>query len=165
MSLWSKRAPEERALLGPSFLAILLWQAANGYEDEAKTGLPFDVAFLVLPIVLHRETRELLPKTVSTSLAFWLNQYPLICARIADRARVIVPFTKEAIVFGGIYGLLSVIDFEIIANLDWQRKIRSSLKNTSDEVRVCAKQANFTGRWFARAGSSQTVMALLGVRP
>lgn len=165
MSTWRERVPEERALLVPSFSALLLWQAAVGYEAEANIGLPFDAAFLVLPIVLHRDTRESLPKTVATSLAVWLDQYPLIRARTADRARVIVPFAKEAIMFGGIHGLLSVTADAVTANSDWKRKVSSGLKETSDEVRACAKRAEFVGKWFAKAGGGRTVMVLMGVRP
>lgn len=162
---WGERAPEERALLVPSLSAVLLWQAAVGHQAAINSGLPFDTAFLVLPIVLHRETRESLPKSVATSLAVWLDEHPLVRARMADRARVIVPYTKEAIMFGGTHGLLSITGYEVKANPDWKRKVVSGLKGTSDEVRACAKRAEFVGRWFAKAGSSRTVMALLGVRP
>ncbi|RII28383.1 MAG: hypothetical protein CXR31_00355 [Geobacter sp.] len=165
MSAWNERAFEERALLVPSFSSVLIWYAAVGHQTEAESGLPFDASFLVLPIVLHRETRELLPKTVATSLAVWLDEHPLVRARIADRAQVIVPFTKEAIVFGGIHGLIRVTGHEVVANPDWKRQVAAGLKNTSDEVKACAKRAEFVGRWFAKTGSCRTVMALLGVRP
>jgi hypothetical protein len=35
----------------------------------------------------------------------------------------------------------------------------------SDEVRECAKRAEFVGKWLAQTGSAPTVLALLGVRP
>lgn len=165
MTPWMNRPAEERALLNPGFCGCLLWQAAAGYSSAANSPLPFDVAFLVLPTVLHRETRELLPKAVTTSLAVWLQDNPLNRSRIADRARTLVPFTKDAMMFGGAHGLLDLKDGAVAANSDWKKIIAGELKDSSDEVRICAKRAEFVGKWFAKAGSPDTVMAILGVRP
>jgi hypothetical protein len=165
MMSWIHRPAEEKALLNPSFCSTLLWQAAIGYAADAGAPLPFDVTFLVLPIVLHRETREALPKAVTTSLAVWLNENSLVRPRIADRATKLVTFTKEALMFGGVHGLLDLTNGIVAANIDWKRKITAMLKGSTDEVRACAKRAEFVGRWFAKAGSPGTVMALVGVKP
>lgn len=165
MTPWTSRSPEERALLNPSFFSLLFWQAATGHMDEGGVGLPFGTAFLVLPIVLHRETREALPKTVTTSLPVWLDDNGLVRAQLAARARTLVPYTREALLFGGVRGFLAVSTATVSAEQGWKRKISSELKRSSDEVRSCAKRADFLGRWFARAGSPATVMALMGVRP
>jgi len=165
MTLWIDRSPEERGLLNPSFCAVLLWHAAQGHTANSKIALPFETAFLVLPIVLHRETRESLPRTVATSLAVWLDETSLARSRIADRSRILVPFTKEALIFGGRHGLLVLKTGVIEANLDWKRKVAASLKVCSDEVRMCAKRAEFVGKWFGKTAGPATVMALIGVRP
>jgi Family of unknown function (DUF6521) len=162
---WMSRPAEERALLNPSFCSCLLWQASAGYEDAANAPLPFDVAFLVLPMVLHRDTRESLPKLVKTSLAVWLGDNPLSRSRVADRARTLSPFTKDAMMFGGVHGLFDLKGGAITPNGDWEKRIAADLKDSTDEVRTCSKRAEFVGRWFARAGSPRTVLAILGVRP
>lgn len=162
---WIHRPAEEKALLNPSFCSALLWQAAIGYTTDAEASLPFDLAFLVLPVILHRETREALPKSTTTSLAVWLNENPLVRPRIADRAAKLVTFTKEALLFGGVHGLLDLTSGMVAANKDWKRKINAMQKESTDEVRTCAKRAEFVGRWFAKAGSPGTVMALIGVKP
>jgi hypothetical protein len=46
-----------------------------------------------------------------------------------------------------------------------KKRVAAGLKPTSDEVRECAKRAEFLGRWLEKAGGTETVMALLGVRP
>ena len=58
MSQWTSRPTEERALLNPSFCSCLLWQASVGYGSAGHAPLPFDISFLVLPTVLHRETQS-----------------------------------------------------------------------------------------------------------
>lgn len=165
MTQWLNRSPEERALLNPSFFSLLFWHAATGHMVEGGAGLPFGTAFLVLPIVLHRETRESLPKTVTTSLPVWLENNQLVRARLAERARTLVPYTKESLIFGGIRGMLKVSADVVSTEQGWKRKISAELRRSSDEVRSCAKRADFLGRWFARTGSPATVMALMGVRP
>ena len=165
MSQWTSRPAEERALLNPSFCSCLLWQASVGYEGVAQAPLPFDISFIVLPTVLHRETRESLPKVVRTSLAAWINDNPLARTHIADRARTLVPFTKEAMMYGGIHGLFKLQRGAIAANPEWRNRIAADLKDSTDEVQSCAKRAEFVGKWLASSGSSSTVMAILGVRP
>lgn len=162
---WSARTEEERSLLTPSFCATLLWSAAAGHYLEANRGIPFEVAFLVCPFVLHRATRELLPRSAVTSLPVWLQEHPLARSGIAERARLLVPFTKDALTFGGTRGLLRVSATEVIAMAGWKRRIDRALTDTSNEVRACGKRAEFLGRWFARVGDGATTLALLGVRP
>jgi len=165
VNLWTERSSEERGLLNPSFCAILLWNADIGHTGQSGGSLPFETAFLVLPIVLHKETREALPKSLATSLAVWLEMNPLFRSRIADRARMLQPFAKEAMLFGGLHGLLTLDGGAVKGNADWTKRIAKSLSGSSDEVRLCAKRADFIGKWFAKTGAAPVVMALIGVRP
>lgn len=165
MTPWKTRPSEEKTLLSPSFCAVLLWNAAVGYSSAGRSNLRFDLSFLVLPVVLHRGTRELLPRTVVTSLAVWLDENPLARARIADRARALTSFTKEGLLFGGVHGMLELADGTVRHNPDWKKKVTSELKAASNEVQACAKRAEFVGKWFAKAGGPATVMATIGVKP
>lgn len=163
---WESRTIEERNLLNPSFCSMLLWYAARGYASQSDNkGLPFEVAFLILPMVLHRETRESLPKSSKTSVPVWLDLNPLAVSHIPDRSRALVPFTKEAISFGGVYGMLGFRSRNLTGATEWKRKIQEVLSDCSDEVRECAKRAEFLGKWFAKTGNASTVLALFGVRP
>jgi hypothetical protein len=165
MISWKTRSAEERALLSPSFCSTLLWEAAAAYSLDVGVSLPFEISFLVLPMVLHRETRESLPHAVSTSLAVWLEKYPLARSHVGERARTLMPFTKDAIIFGGTHGLLDLSQGAISARGDWRKAINTELSDSTAEVRTCARRAEFVGRWLARTGSPGTVMALLGVKP
>lgn len=165
MIQWDARSQEERGLLNPSFCANLLWHAAGGYVDGRSDLMSFEEAFLVLPVVLHRSTRESLPRSTRTSLAVWLEENPLSRGRIANRAQVLVPFTKEALLFAGLHGFISCNAGKLQAVETWQTTVSRSLRQSSDEVRLCAKRAIFVGKWFAQTGSPTTVLALLGVRP
>ncbi len=168
MNPWTERNKEEQRLLNPSFCAVLLWNAASGFATEkSQYGplMPLEEAFLILSTVLHKETRDLLPRAPTTSLAVWASENPLARATVADRARVLVPFTREALLFGGLHGLLRFPPHSVAANPDWRGRVSRILNQTSDEVRFCAKRAAFIGRWFARSGNGETVMAIIGVCP
>jgi len=163
MTPWIERSIEERNLLNPGFCAMLLWHAAGGYASERSIPMPIELSFLVLPFVLHKETREILPSNIRTSLPTWLAENPLVWTRLGERATTLRAFTKESLVFGGTHGLLSFAQDSVGANADMKKRVNASLKATSDEVRECAKRAEFLGKWLERAGSPETAMTLLGV--
>jgi len=165
MTLWGQRSREERALLNPGFCANLLWHAACGYAGVNRKSISFEESFLVLPLVLHRETREELPRSTRTSLAVWLDEHPLTRGRVTSRARQLIPFTKEALTFGGVHGFIRISGGMLHADIDWKKAVTRVLKESSDEVRVCAKRAVFVGKWFAESGSSATVLSIIGIRP
>ena len=165
MTQWHERSQEEQALLNPAFCSLLLWCAAHGYASVNQSGLSFEEAFLILPMVLHRTTREALPRGTSTSLAVWINSNPLAQGKIATRAKLLVEFTKEGMFFGGTHGLISIDEGKLRANEDLRLTINRSFQGASDEVRLCARRAEFVGKWFGQTGSGSTVLALIGVRP
>ena len=165
MNAWPIRPPEERALLNPAFCSSLIWQAASGYLGPAQSALPFELSFLVLPIVLHQSTRQTLPRSSVTSIPSWLHDNALLRPTIADRARLLRPFTREAIVFGCTYGLLTMKGSDICASSQWKTRILSLKNSDSTEVKDCGRLANFLGKWFGQASSAPTVMAIFGVRP
>lgn len=165
MTPWQARSSEERNLLNPGFCAMLLWQAAQGYASERTVPMAVELSFLVLPFTLHRETRESLPSNIRTSLPTWLAEHPIVRTRLGERAAALRGFTKESLIFGGSHGLLALAPEGIRGNAGMKKRVNAVLSSTSDEVRECAKRAEFLGRWLEKAGSSETVMALLGVRP
>ena len=167
MSHWNKRTIEEQRLLNPSFCSMLLWHSSLGHAaaSQQHVGISFEECFLVLPMVRHREVRESLPHGITTSLAVWIANHPLAPATITDRARALVPFTKEAMRFAGAYGVLQFERTTVQANLDWKKRMAASMAYSSDEVHACAKRAEFIGKWFAKTGNAETVMSLIGVQP
>lgn len=168
MNAWERRPHEEAVLLNPAFSATLIWSAARGYESVdvrvPKPPFPLELAFLILPMVLHRPTREELPPSVATSLPVWIEAHPLIRARLAERARILVPFTREALLFAGVHQFLSVGLDGLSTEERWRATVSRVIQGCTEEVAVCVKRAEFIGRWCARTGDAPTVMALLGVR-
>ena len=168
MKAWNERAHEERHLLNPAFCSSLIWAAARGAVTRAtspRASLSFLEAFLILPLVLHQMTRKTIPNILSSSLPVWINAQPLIVASLPSRARSLVPYTKEAIAFGGCYRLIEVKADQIFSSGEVDRSMNRMLGQSSDEVRECMKKAEFVGKWFAHTGAPETIFTLLGIRP
>jgi len=60
---------EVKAIQNPALGAMLLWRSCVGYQSESATSapMPIPLLFLVLPIVLHKQTAELLSSTQERS--------------------------------------------------------------------------------------------------
>lgn len=161
---WRDRAPDEAALLNPAFIAAVLNRAAVGYTRESGSALPFTLAFLMPALVLVRPTRQSLPRQIRTSMAAWLQEH--LRHRLAFPARVagFLPYVREGVLYGiSCGGLLVCDDWSVAA----QALPRASAAGAEarHELRDIMKKAEFVGRWFARSGRPETVMALWGVRP
>ncbi len=165
MSVRTPRFSEETRLFNPGFLAVIVWSAAAGFHETVQTGMPFLLAFVAVPAVLHKPTREGLPRTSKTSLAGWLEAYPIFRVGFADRARALAPYVREGILFGTIRGLIAISGGGRIVPSPRPRVLSSYLTEATDEVRDCVRKSAFLGKWFARAGSTTTIMALWGVKP
>jgi hypothetical protein len=160
---WSKRPIEVARLLNPAFCAIMIHESISGYKQENNTGMPFALSFLILPLVLHKPTREILPRDIRTKLHNWIHQNQDILVGLDTRIQQLVPYTREAIYIGLQSKILLVSENGFIDSvacgyeqLGWM---------STSEPAMCKKKANFIGRWFSRVGDTATIFAILGVRP
>lgn len=165
MMRWAERTLEERVLLNPAFCASLLWHFAAAGGKNGLRSLTLAESFLVLPIVLPRVTREALPRSTRTSLAVWLDENSSFQATLAVRAKALMPFSRDALIFGGTRQFIRLSHDLVHADLSWRRRASAAARQASEETQACAKRAAFLGAWFAESGSASTVMALIGVRP
>ena len=60
---------EVQAMQNPALGAALIWRFACGYapQNEAHDGVPLPLAFVVLPVLLHERTRDVLTSTRESS--------------------------------------------------------------------------------------------------
>lgn len=165
MTDWKYRTIEERALLNPAFCASLIWHFSAAGGGQQKRALTFTESFLVLPIVLPKNSRESLPRSTRTSLATWLDANPSFQATLATRCKAMAPFTKDALLFGGTRQLFYVSTEAIQANNEWKRRASAAMRKSSAETQSCLKKSAFLGSWFIETGSDNSVLALLGIRP
>lgn len=167
MQPWSRRAVEEANLFNPAFGATLIAKGVGEFGKKAS-GRPmaFALAFLVLPIILHRATREALPNSTVTSLLSWLQENREQLVEFSSRVRRLKPITQESLMFGIAHRAIEVSDGGGLVS--GARRILSTKKGAeffTPEVEGCMDRAAFVGRWFATAGTPATILAAWGVIP
>ena len=161
---WTQLPTEQARLLNPAFLGLLVAECCRGYSSVRAEGMPYALAFLASPIVLHKKTRELLPRAVSTSMAAWLTENPIAEVGFSERAKTLVSSTRGALIYATNAKMIVLRDGHWVG----ARRPKGYVpfeKGASDEVQKCLKKAAFLGKWFASASDSTTTLALWGVTP
>jgi hypothetical protein len=162
---WRLRPLEEANLLNPAFLALLSSRIADGHREVTGRGLPWALVYLALPVVLHEETREALPRDVRGDMAGWTRAQPLLVEGLAARAPALRPLVTEALLFGLAHGLVRRDGALLEPGRLRRRTAAVPWREPTDDFRACAIRAAFFGRWCAVSGAPATVYALWGLRP
>ena len=158
---WSSRPPEVAFNLNPAFCGYLLYEFVNSYRKRVNRPVPLALSFLVLPIVLHAPTRLCLPPTARSRLHSWVEAHPEVRIGFAKRARALVPFTREGLIFAFRYGALSIRSTGIVHS-----RITTSHYRPPKHLdpSKCKGASSRLGSILAVAGNVETVFALMGVR-
>lgn len=162
MKNWENRATEIAYLLNPAFCGRIIYHAIKTYQQESKRPMPFPLIYLILPMVLHRKTRERI-KSV-TKMQIWIQNNPEMLIGFAERAKNMVLITNEAVEFlmqSGIVTLTSNAELELAELF----KSLSTSKYTNDEIKECISKSSSVAKWFAKAGTVETIYISWGVRP
>jgi hypothetical protein len=165
MNSGSPRSQEEANLFNPPFCSLLLTLAVADYVRTAGQGMPYPLAYLILPIVLHKPTRDALPLRTTKSLSSWLEENQEMKVSFAERAISLGDFIRAALIFSCTHNCLAFSDDGLLVVRTKPRGLAPYQNNATEEVRDCIARSQFLGRWMATAGEFSTVMALWGVRP
>jgi hypothetical protein len=89
----TKLLSEVQAMQNPSLGAVLIWRFTCGYapQNDPHDGVPFPLAFLVLPVVLHEITRE---EVTSTRLLSGVRKFE---EKFRDRGDLLFALNQRAI--------------------------------------------------------------------
>jgi len=162
MKTWSQRAEEVAYLFNPAFCGEILRRCIKEYSETSSNPMPYALIFLALPLILHKTTRESVnPRT--RQLHLWLQANPEVRIEYAEHARRLVPITHEALTFLLQVKAISIDEDAQIGVLPYRQRNLPSQR--TGEIAECYTKAAVIGRWFARAGTSETVYTMLGVKP
>ena len=162
MKRWDERPVEIRNLFNPAFCGLILMRALCGYEEEDERGMPFSLMLLVLPLCLHKRSREILQAGNRSYLLKLVAIHPELLVGFARRTSDLLPYAFEALGFLMQMGLFTVdARGRLKAMPDGFRK---SVTGTAETV-SCQRVARFVGKEFARVGDRSTLYMTMGVRP
>jgi hypothetical protein len=162
---WDKRSIISANLLNPAFCGEVIRRSILGYNSNNENEkIPFLLIYLVLPIVLHKETREKMPLRSNTYFHSWVDSQEYLFIDFAERVRQITPYTKESLMF-----LLNNKAIEIDQNgtlsiIEPYRK-RNPKGELTEEVLQIYKKAELLGKWFKLTGNPQTIYMFLKIKP
>ena len=86
MKRWDQRPFEIRNLFNPAFCGLVLFRAMHGYEEEDPRGMPFSLSLLVLPLCLHKDSREVIASSPRSYLLKTTEKNQQVMVGFADRA-------------------------------------------------------------------------------
>lgn len=156
--------PETLRLLNPAFLATVIGHAADGYVEHRDQGLPFAMAFIIPPLVLHKDTRVVLPKMITSKLPDWALKNSAELAFLPDHTRELQAAVRSAIVIGVHFDIIK-FDEKARMRAGSQLNPKSAQKELKQSVEIeeIMKKSHFLGRWLSVSGNQPTVFSILGV--
>jgi len=159
----SRRVPADAAaLFNPAYCAAILHRVSSGYQSGGAGGLPYSLSFLALPIVLHTASAERLPSSARVRLHNWLLGNPEVLVGLADRARSLAPFVREAISFGLKARVVQFVEPDLLAPVSSDHVAKWEKRSYNLPA---AKRAVVLGKLLSQIGEVPTVFTLFGVRP
>ena len=162
MKAWAKRPREIRNLFNPAFCGVVLLRCLTSFEDAQQGGMPFSLSLLVLPLSLHKASREAIIRGNRSYLTKIVDENPEILVGLPERARSLLPYTFEACGLLMQQGAISVsADGRITPAHGCLRK---PLFGTA-ESQACQQAAQILGRKFVALGDRVTIYTMFGVRP
>ncbi len=166
MKAWADTPPEVANLLNPAFCGQVVVRTVKSYLAESRgKPMPYPLAFIILPLVLHSRTRQSI-KGTTRHFQVWLNGVQAVKVGLGSRARSLVPYTRQALTFTTQTRALVVSETTAAISLGVKLKtIRSRNFPISNETKECLTKADILGKWFARSNSSTTIYASLGLMP
>ncbi|MCB6543599.1 DUF6521 family protein [Desulfovibrio desulfuricans] len=162
MKRWDQRPFEIRNLFNPAFCGLVMFRALNGYEEENVCGLPFSLSLLVLPLCLHKNSRDVIAANPRSYLLKTTEKNQQMIAGFASRVTQLLPHTFEG--FGLLMerGCITISDEGCIQTVP--KKVLKTIKGTSETI-SCQKVARIVGREFARIADRTTIYTTFGIRP
>jgi hypothetical protein len=164
MRTWEDRPPEVAHLLNPAFCGRVIYEYARSYVAESGRTMPYALAFLVLPLVLHPCTQQTMNSRTRHFLA-WINSNQHINIGLAQRARALVPYCREALTFLYQSRVLTINAPDASLAVVGRIRRRRPSPLPDDDTRTCLGKSALLEKWFARVNSPPTIYASLGLMP
>lgn len=157
-------AQETQLMQNPALGALLLWRFAKAYPEShlQKLDSPLPLAFIVLPLVWHPDTAEVIAGTLTTS---GLRKYAAkftesegardVLIGINDRVAHLRPKTRAALRVALATGLVGVTpDARIVS------KLQSNEQGSNSTVLSMADNAEKLAAWFAPLSTHEVSLIL-----
>lgn len=162
MKPWHLRPREIRNLFNPAFCGLILARGIEGYKQATDTTMPFSLTLLILPLCLHKRTREQIKESNRSYFTKILQEHPEIRVGLAQRTRGLFPYTMEAFAYLMNCEAINIDDSGRIVLIE--NTIKKSVTGTP-EVIDCQTVARSLGKKLGLINDRATIYTTLGIRP
>lgn len=161
LSEWEGRSPVVASMLNPALIATVVTAAAEEFERVGERRMPWELVFIVVPLVLHRDTRQALPSRTTSHLPNWIAKNPTLHAGFPERAQEMVPHVQEGLRFALREDAVTLNEDGLLTGAFPRKSRPAAIGDIAEIVRV----AGFLGRWFSKVDRTSTVYSYFGVTP
>nr|VFK43712.1 MAG: hypothetical protein BECKTC1821D_GA0114238_10182 [Candidatus Kentron sp. TC] len=162
MKPWNNRPREIRNLFNPAFCGLILARGIEGFTEKADRPMPFSLTLLILPLCLHKRTREQFKEARRAYFTKILQEHPEIRVGLAERARGLFPYMMEAFAYLMAQGVIVVDDSGSISVE--KKTVRKTITGSLD-TKDCQTIAKALGEKLAVLNDRVTIYTTLGIRP
>lgn len=156
-----RRLSELEVIYNPSLGAYLIWSAVKAYSTESGgKGMPLPLVFIVLPLVLHWQSREIGAATLASSgltlFAAKLGAHQEDLLAVHQRALAFRELSLSSVAVASASRMLYVNPADAaVSAIDI-----SKVPNVPEDVRQLRNVAAKFGVWFARLPIQQVATVL-----
>lgn len=152
------------AVQNSAFCAVIISSFGRGYQEEMLAKLPLvHFAFLVLPLILHRPTLDIISSTNQSSgfgkFVEKLSRQREDLIAVHGRALIMRRLTLDALSTGVASGLLSILYEEALF-----RANDVPIRRSPERIKPYTVGAEKLGHWMTRVPPA-SIFSLLRVRP
>ena len=147
----------------PALGAFALWQFGLAHQEEAGLSSPLPLAFLVLPLLLHKPTLETISSTRKAS------GLALFAGKLADQREDLFAVHERALLLRsltlqslgvGLTARLLKIDYASAGLRGYPLEPGSKSPTLPERLRPFTGAAEKLGYWFYKTGLSQVAAAM-----
>jgi hypothetical protein len=156
---WSR---EERVLFNPAFTALVCCRVVQGHASKHTPACPLPIVFVAAIMALQPSVRGLLPRNTNASVPTWVEGNEEVRVHMAANSQGLMNVLRPGLVLALQTEMLALESSDLILR---KGAISAAISGSAPEVVAIQRTAHMLGRWLPTAGTTATVLTLLGVRP
>lgn len=160
---WEERNTIVANLFNPAFCGEVIRVVIDKYNKHTNKMFPFAFSFIILPILLHKKTREKMPKTVRTYIFVWVEENDNLFFDFSTRVKSMVKYTKEALSFLLAYKKIAITNQGEINAINERGKTID--KEDYEEYNEIMKKAEMLGKWLASTSDVKSIYSFFRIIP
>lgn len=162
MKPWTSRTRDIRNLFNPAFCGLVLCRGIEGYTEVSGNAMPFSLSLLILPLCLHKNTRDIFKNSNRAYLTTIIQYNPEIGIDFANRMKGLFPYMMEAYDFLMNCNCISVDENGLIG-LN-QKTVKKKVWGSQDTI-DCQTVAYSIGKKMALINDRVTIYTMLRIKP